>query len=480
MINDTNSKEDSEIENLKPLTAVELSSEERNDYLKYIFFKNIKTNIIIILITIAVLVSEIFYRDALFNYSLTFEADWQKYSSESTKVFFKIITKVGGEYLMGLPVAFVTCFCSLIKSSVFIAGLIFCLHFHSMMKIWYGSSRPFWENKDLYQEICDGGFGNPSGHSITSAYLYLTLFMYIKESHFLKGKTIAKTIIFLLFLTYIILIILSRLILGVHSINQVIYGSTLGVIVMIFSVHVLKLHQMPIVFYKRLFKEKLIIFCVTSILILLTITSVLSVIIFNNEFDYTKYEEILSQTCGDSLPKYRKFNYDGLFGAFTVLALLGMYLGQIVFWYLIDNRYKKYNSNIDFTKTDNDNDKVSLSNDSTKDEENNELLDNLINNWNKNRRLLLGSYWNILKIIIVLNLCMSPLLLFFLVSKDADMTIIFIYKFGIPFFAILFFVFSFGFYYFIRISCGTKEDLLKTEFLLNERNLSLSSYDDNI
>ena len=476
MINETSSKDESE--NLRPLTAVELNSEEKNDYLKYIFFKNLYTNLIITFFTIVVLVSEIFYRDALFKYSISFEKDWQDNSSESTKIFFKIITKVGGEYLMGLPVVLVVCYGSLIKSSVFIAGLIFCLHFHSMMKIWYGSSRPFWEDINLYQGICDGGFGNPSGHSITSAYLYLTLFMYIKDAQYLKGKTIAKAIIFLLFLTYIILIILSRLILGIHAINQVIYGSILGAIVMIFSVQVLKLHQMPVVFFKRLFKEKLIIFCVSSILILLAITSVLSVMIFNNDFDYKKYEEILSQTCGDSLPKYRKFNYDGLFGSFTVLALLGMYLGQIVFWYLIDNRYKKYNSNIDFTKTEND--KVSFSNDTSRDEENNELLDNLINNWNKNRRILFKSYWNVLKIIIILTLCMSPTLLFILVPNDADMSIIFIYKFGIPFFAVLFFIFSFGFYYFIIISCGTKEELLKTEFILNERNLSLSSYDDNI
>ena len=75
---------------------------------------------------------------------------------------------------------------------------------------------------------------------------------------------------------------------------------------------------------------------------------------------------------------------------------------------------------------------------------------------------------------------MSPMILFILVPKDASMDIIFIYKFGIPFFAILFLIFSFGFYYFIKISCGTKEELLKTEFILNERNLSLSSYDDNI
>ena len=176
MINETSSKDESE--NLRPLTAVELNSEEKNDYLKYIFFKNLYTNLIITFFTIVVLVSEIFYRDALFKYSISFEKDWQDNSSESTKIFFKIITKVGGEYLMGLPVVLVVCYGSLIKSSVFIAGLIFCLHFHSMMKIWYGSLRPFWEDPNLYQGICDGGFGNPSGHSITSAYLYLTLFLF--------------------------------------------------------------------------------------------------------------------------------------------------------------------------------------------------------------------------------------------------------------------------------------------------------------
>ena len=478
MINEINPQGDSESENLKPLTVLELNQEEKNEYLKYIFFKNTKANIIIILIIIAVLISEIFYRDVLFNYSLDFEKNWQKSASESTINFFKIITKVGGEYLMGLPMVIVVCFCSLIKSSIFIAGLIFCLHFHSMMKIWYGSSRPFWEDINLYKGICDGGFGNPSGHSITSAYLYLTLFMYIRESNYLKGKRIAKIIIFLLFLTYIILIVLSRLILGIHSINQVIYGSTLGIIVMVLSVQVFKLHQMPVVFYKRLFKEKLIIFCITAILTLLAITSILSVMIFNNNFDYKKYEERLSLTCGDSLPKYRKFNFDGLFGAFTVLALLGMYLGQILFWYLIDNRYKKYNSNIDYSKTGSN--KISLSNDSSKEEEDNELLDDLINNWNKNRRLLFQSNWNTLKIMIVLYLCMSPTLLFVLISKNADMSIIFIYKFGIPFFSVFFLIFSFGFYYFIKISCGTKEDLLKTDIdsPVNERNLSLASIDE--
>ena len=90
---------------------------------------------------------------------------------------------------MVVPVGFILIFFSLIKSSVFMTGFLFCLQFHSMMKIWYGNTRPFWENKDLYKGICDGGFGNPSGHSMISTYLYLTLYIYLQDLKCFKNNT---------------------------------------------------------------------------------------------------------------------------------------------------------------------------------------------------------------------------------------------------------------------------------------------------
>ena len=82
---------------------------------------------------------------------------------------------------MAVPVVIVLWYSTLIKSFIYLMGFIFCLQFHSMMKIWYGSKRPFWIEPSLYKGICDGGFGNPSGHSITTTFLYLSLiFLYIQ------------------------------------------------------------------------------------------------------------------------------------------------------------------------------------------------------------------------------------------------------------------------------------------------------------
>ena len=196
-----------EIANCKSSDFIEIKPEE--NYIKNTFISHIKSNLIIVILLIITISSEILYRDALFEFSLNFEEDWQENSPKQILNFFKFITKFGGEYLMPIPILFIFCFFSLIESSIYIFGLIFVLHFHSMMKIWYGSIRPFWKNKDLFQEVCDGGFGNPSGHSISSTYLYLMLFIYLSQTKLLYKRYIIQTILFLILLIWIILIMNS-------------------------------------------------------------------------------------------------------------------------------------------------------------------------------------------------------------------------------------------------------------------------------
>ena len=457
-----NNEESIKMQKIDTSEFSELNENENKSYIKNVFIKNIKINILIIILFILFFIVEFFIRQPLFDYSITFEKEWQNSASNTTIAFFKIITKVGGEYLMAAPVTYALCFFSLIKSSFFISGLIFVLHFHSLMKIWYGNIRPFWQDETLYKDICDGGFGNPSGHSISSVYLYLTLFFYIREEKCLNKKYIFQIIIFFIFITFAILIILSRLILGIHSINQVIYGSVLGLFTSLIIVYMLKLHKMPIGFYKRLFKEKILIFCICGILTILELFSILSSLSFNLNFDKDKYDSTLSRLCKE-LPIYRKFNLDGLFGAFVILALLGMYLGQVIFWYLIDNYYKKSNNRSEKIEyISNSAEKVdNIENEDFDENNNNELIDQLVNNWNENRTFTSCSLGKAVKVILILIICCSPVILFVTISKKADIFLIFIFKFGIPFFSILFFVFSFGFYYIIKVLCGEKEDLLK-------------------
>ena len=453
--------------------------DENNYYLKKTFLKNKYINISILLFLILSFTSEFIYRDSLFSYSLELEEKLQNITPNGIIIFFKIITKVGGEYFIAFPVGFVLCFFSLIKSSIYISGLLFVFQFHSMMKIWYGNKRPFWIKGKLYKDICDGGFGNPSGHSITTTYIYLTLFIYLKESKFLRKRFYAQIIIFILFLFWIISIIFSRIILGLHSLNQIIYGSTLGIIVFLFITQVFKLHQMPILYYKKFFKEKIYIIITFSLLLLLSIFTVINKFIFNTNFEIEKYNNILNEKCGEEYPEYRRFNNDGLFGSFVIFALMGMYLGQILFWHLIDKRFKKNNilqkshishelslNDIESEKSqehkiEEEYEEENYQNNNIENMNNNKKIDEIINNWNKNRVLLFGSVKNVFKIIFIICLCMFPLLLFILISKKSNLFIIFFFKFGIPFFTILFLLYSYGFYFIIKISCGTKEFMLK-------------------
>ena len=469
-----------EIANCKSSDFLGIKQDE--NYIKNTFISHIKSNLIIIILSIITIISEIIYRDALFEFSLDFEEDWQENSPKQIINFFKIITKFGGEYLMPVPIVFIFCFFSLIESSIYIFGLIFVLHFHSMMKIWYGSIRPFWKNKDLFQEICDGGFGNPSGHSITSTYLYLMLFIYLSQTKLLYKRYIIQSLLFLLLLTLIILIILSRLILGFHSINQVIYGSTLGLIMVLLISIVFKLNQMPVTYYKKLFKEKIYIIIIFSLILFLSIFSIISNFAFDNKSTIKKYEKVLDEKC-QNLPEYRKFNLDGLYGSFIIFCLLGMYSGQIVFWYLIDNNYKKNKKrkkiksrNLDHNNSsvnediigdtveeeENGTDNSDNDDNDDADNENNRRIDELINNWNENRVLLFSTCGRVIKIIFVVILCFTPpLLLLILIPDNINIVTVFIFKFGIPFFSLTFLLYGFGFYHIINISCGPKKILLK-------------------
>ena len=469
-----------------------------DNYFLKTFFKRLTLNILIIVLSLIAFIVEFFYRKPLFNYSLDFEKNWQEKASKATISMFKFFTKIGGEYLMAVPVIIVICFFTLIKSYVYLTGFVFCLQFHSMMKIWYGNKRPFWEEQSLYKGICDGGFGNPSGHSITTAYLYLTLCLYYKQTKRLEKNYIVLIIILIFCLFWMLMIILSRLILGMHSVNQVIYGSSLGIIIFLLIFIVFEIHRMPVSVYKKFFREKMYIFIILGIFAIFIALTIMNNFIFNKNFDKDKYDEILDRLCEKKVAKYRRFNYDGLFGSFTVFIMLGMYLGQIIFWYLIENKYKLNNVNIikpveinineerfyqknshDEINVNNNNEiknsnKLNINNNNEIENNNsinnikfennnlsNDSVDDLINHWNMHRIFLCHDVKTVLLIILTIIICLIPGILFIVISKNANIFVIFIFKLGIPFLTMPLLIYSFGFYYVIKLSCGSKDVLMK-------------------
>ena len=271
------------------------------------------------------------------------------------------------------------------------------------------------------------------------------------------------------------MIILSRLILGMHSVNQVIYGSCLGLIVFSMIFVVFKVNKIPVNDYKKFFREKKFIYIISAVFAVYIGITIANNFIFNRNFDSDKYNAILDIVFEKKVHKYRRFNLDGLFGSFTVFAMLGMHTGQIIFWYLIENKYK-YNeikemnsikpiqepniNNIQFSAEMSDNVAKINNNDNKVDYLNDDSIDDLINHWNMNR-VYICDIKNILKIILVIVICALPAVLFIAIPNDANSAIIFIFKIGIPYFVVPFLIYSFGFYYIIKIACGPKEKLME-------------------
>lgn len=115
---------------------------------------------------------------------------------------------------------------------------IYALHFSlvGFMKIIYARPRPFMITSEITPLQCSKSFGNPSGHSHNAAFFTLVLFLDIFHGRTLPFKT--KPAFFNRFeycvglcimLFCMITIPTSRFVLGAHSLDQILFGFTLGI-----------------------------------------------------------------------------------------------------------------------------------------------------------------------------------------------------------------------------------------------------------
>ena len=98
-------------------------------------------------------------------------------------------------------------------------------------KMAYREARPFWVDPTIYLDDCSLGFGNPSGHSMMAALLAVALTFSILEfvTGDFKRRVILGLLVFPLAIVYFFAMGWSRLTLGVHSLNQIVYGWLLGI-----------------------------------------------------------------------------------------------------------------------------------------------------------------------------------------------------------------------------------------------------------
>jgi len=191
----------------------------------------------------SIFIAEIFYRTPLYNFSKRFEFEVNVYQNH-TKItnFYKYFTYIGEKYFHYGIFVFIFTYFPLVDSIALLVNIQINIFFTGFLKQIYHNGRPFWEEYDYPNYTCTTSFGNPSGHSLSSASFYLTLWMILKNRK--VNSRIIKCLTLIVTLLLIFLIILSRLYLGVHSLNQVIFGFTIGIGLFLFHEYIIRLYYL--------------------------------------------------------------------------------------------------------------------------------------------------------------------------------------------------------------------------------------------
>lgn len=357
--------------------------------------QNKKKLLYICIFVAVVVITELFYRNPLFNASLNAELKLKQCKScVDIELYF---TLVGSEYSLIALILLVYFFFPLSKTFAAAVTMLTSNYMNSFLKLIIQNPRPWFVSSELYVN-CEGGYGNPSGHAMSSA---ATMFA-VAELFIDRYKPSSKIECIIYVITGFIVgnVGLSRIFLGFHSINQIIYGFLLGFSVYYFYFHYLKIHtKAPRTLFNEVKNLKFgIIYTIIVLVLLILIPLYSSLFVDENSEEYKKYLTVIYDKCkAYPIKTYRILDKECIYGSMTMTSLIGMYFGLYFLAFKCANVYP------------------------TKEE--------YINNYFRESN---GGCKNIMFMIGVAFLGMLPMILFSVIPRDANHTVIYIFKVGLP------------------------------------------------
>ena len=118
----------------------------------------------------------------------------------------------------------------------FWCAMSFVYYLMSLLKSLYAAKRTYWVSDDINADSCVLSFGNPSGHLMCNVFFWLSLYLHLYSevgvkyprmsvfctAYIVKMAATCIGCVFLIFMGF------SRVYLGVHSMDQVLFGAILG------------------------------------------------------------------------------------------------------------------------------------------------------------------------------------------------------------------------------------------------------------
>ena len=303
---------------------------------------DLKFKILIISIYfIIIIATERTYFNVLFNKSLEVIPKFQKASPGSYN-FWKFMAQMGGKPVLGALYVILFLFIPLNKVFVMFFLLILTGFIDHLSKILYRQERPLWMNDEIdvhSEHAC--GYGNPSGHALSSSCLYLSFWYMVSDllnncfRNYTKALYTVKYIIFSVCLIIVFLIMTCRLYLGVHSLNQIIFGFLIGVGLFLLFLPIFKIyHNTPSEFLNQQFKFRYLTFGLIAAGIITYYISYFC----RKDIEGVKDRPNWIKMCHDQ--KWSKLLIEASFmGSESIFIILGMFTGLYYVKIYIEKMY---------------------------------------------------------------------------------------------------------------------------------------------
>lgn len=196
--------------------------------------QNKKTLLFFLFIAI-ILILERLMADVLFDYSFPTIKFLQKF--EFSQDFWKLISIFGSKNFKFVLLIIIFSLCNHYHTFVFSLVTFSSLFITSLIKILFQEDRPFWKDINIQAFDCEVSYGFPSNH-VTATIPVMLYFWEIIYYRFQLGKsdldfTLNRNVLIFLNVLFVLLGV-SRLYNGVHSLDQVFFGFLFGYLIYYF------------------------------------------------------------------------------------------------------------------------------------------------------------------------------------------------------------------------------------------------------
>ena len=312
---------------------------------EYAHIKDIKLVLYIVLpvLLLILLMIEPFLRDPLFNESIKSIKILHKSIPNKDDIIYRLsmVLSYAPKYSLVFSYGLIIyCYCNTSKTMFYIFALCGSNSLTSFLKLIYKNPRPVWTTNEIIDFSCHTSYGNPSGHSLESMAVYLSLWeIAVNSNKFFNNKKILKYILFIFTLLLILSIAISRVLIGVHSINQILFGLSLGVLFffalkfLIFDGDLNSENKFKEIVGIDQNERSYSFFLLFSVFIILINISALGIYFLT--FDKTledKWNLIIDKECKNYKPEYGRLSNNHLTRVLTTLSLIFM-IGGILYEY---------------------------------------------------------------------------------------------------------------------------------------------------